>query len=60
MDHANTLKASGYGVYKLKIGQRMNKIYAATTVIADARGAESRQISPGEGRSMYAGVELKY
>lgn len=53
VDHANTLKAAGYGVYGFKIGQQVNKnlswfvdarnladkTYAATTgVIADARG----------------------
>jgi iron complex outermembrane receptor protein len=75
VDHANTLKAAGYGVFGFKLGQRVNKnvswfvdarnladkTYAATTgVIADARGTDSRQFYPGDGRSLYAGVELKY
>jgi iron complex outermembrane receptor protein len=75
VDHANTLKAAGYGVYGFKLGQRMSKnvswfldarnltdkTYAATTnVTADARGVDSRQFFPGDGRSLYAGVELKY
>lgn len=75
VDHANTLKAAGYGVYGFKIGQRVNKnvswfvdarnltdkTYAATTgVVADARGADGRYFYPGDGRSLYAGVELKY
>lgn len=75
VDHANTLKAPGYGVFGFKLGQRMNKhvswfvdarnltdkIYAATTnVIADAKGMDSRQFFPGDGRSLYAGVELTY
>jgi iron complex outermembrane receptor protein len=75
IDHANTLKAAGYGIFGFKLGQRVNKnvswfvdarnladkTYAATTgVIADARGADSRQFYPGDGRSLYAGVELKY
>lgn len=74
-DHANTLQAPGYGVFGFKIGQQVtkkvswfidarnlaDKIYAGTTnVIADARGADSKQFFPGDGRSLYAGVELKY
>ena len=75
VDHANTLKAAGYAVYGFKIGQRVtrnvtwfidarnltDKVYAATTgVIADARGADSRQFYPGDGRAVYAGVEISY
>jgi iron complex outermembrane receptor protein len=75
VDHANTLRAAGYGIVGFKIGQRVSKhvswfvdarnladkIYAATTgVIADARGADSRQFYPGDKRSLYAGVELNY
>jgi iron complex outermembrane receptor protein len=75
VDHANTLQAAGYGVFGFKLGQRVSKnvswfvdvrnladkIYAATTnVTADARGADSRQFYPGDGRSLYAGIELKY
>jgi iron complex outermembrane recepter protein len=75
VDHANTLKAGGYGVAGFKIGQQFSrqvswfidarnladKTYAATTnVTADARGADGRYFYPGDGRSLYAGVELKY
>lgn len=75
VDHANTLQAAGYGVLGFKIGQHVSnkvswfidarnladKTYAGTTgVIADARGADSRQFFPGDGRSLYAGVEFKY
>ena len=75
VDHANTLKAAGYAVYGFKVGQRMSKgvswfidarnlgdkVYAATTgVIADARGADSRQFYPGDGRALYAGIEIAY
>jgi iron complex outermembrane receptor protein len=75
IDHANTLQAGGYAVYGLKFGQQVtpkfswfvdarnlgDKTYAATTgVIADAAGADSRQFYPGDGRSVYAGVEWKY
>lgn len=38
-----------------------NKVYAATTgVIVNANGADSAQFAPGEGRSVYAGVEVKW
>ncbi|HTH44217.1 MAG TPA: TonB-dependent receptor, partial [Oxalicibacterium sp.] len=75
IDHANTLQAGGYSVYGLKMGQQVtpkfswfvdarnlgDKTYAATTgVMADAGGADSRQFYPGDGRSLYAGIELKY
>lgn len=75
VDHANTLKAGGYAVYGFKIGQRVarnvawfvdarnlaDKVYAATTgVIADARGTDSRQFYPGDGRAVYAGIEIRY
>jgi len=75
IDHANSLKASGYSVYGFKVGQKLSKnvswfidvrnltdkVYTATTgVIADAKGLDSRQFYPGDGRSIYAGVELSY
>ncbi|GIZ53353.1 TonB-dependent receptor family protein [Noviherbaspirillum aridicola] len=75
IDHANSLRAGGYGVYDFKLGQKLDKslswflearnlgdkTYAATTgVVADARGRDSRQFYPGEGRAFYAGVELAY
>jgi iron complex outermembrane receptor protein len=75
VDHANTLKAAGYGVYGFKLGQRVSKSvswfvdarnladknYVATTnVTADASGLDSRQFFPGDGRSLYAGIELTY
>lgn len=38
-----------------------DKVYAATTgVIVNANGADSAQFAPGEGRSLYAGVEVKW
>jgi iron complex outermembrane receptor protein len=75
VDHANTLQAAGYSVWGLKIGQQVNpefswfidarnlgdKNYASTTgVVADAGSADSRQFYPGDGRSLYAGITLKY
>jgi iron complex outermembrane receptor protein len=75
VDHANSLQAAGYGVFGFKIGQRVSenlswfvdarnlgdKTYAATTnVIADANGADGPQFYPGDGRSLYAGIELRF
>ena len=38
-----------------------NTTYAATTgVIADARGRDSAQFLPGDGRSVYAGVDYRF
>ena len=38
-----------------------NKTYAATTgVLIDSAGADTAQFAPGEGRSVYAGLELKW
>ncbi|WP_370263019.1 TonB-dependent receptor family protein [Limnobacter sp.] len=38
-----------------------NKVYAATTgVIINAAGNDTAQFAPGEGRSVYAGVELSF
>ncbi|MCR2745393.1 TonB-dependent receptor family protein [Limnobacter parvus] len=38
-----------------------DKTYAATTgVIINAAGADTAQFAPGEGRSIYAGVEVKW
>ncbi len=75
VDHANSLQAAGYGIVGFKIGQRISKnvswfvdarnladkIYAATTnVAADLKGLDGRQFYPGDGRSLYAGIEMKY
>ncbi|MGV3742388.1 MAG: TonB-dependent receptor family protein [Burkholderiaceae bacterium] len=75
VDHANTLKAGGYGILGFKVGQQLNKQvswfidgrnltdknYSATTgVAAEANAATGRYFYPGDGRSVYAGIELKY
>lgn len=75
VDHANTLKAPGYGILGFKLGRQVNrsvswfvdarnltdKTYAATTgVIADARGVDSRQFYPGDERAFFAGIEMRY
>jgi iron complex outermembrane receptor protein len=71
---ANTLYADSYAIVGFKLGQRRGRgwswfvegrnltdeNYAATTgVIADARGMDSAQFLPGQGFSVYAGLEWK-
>ena len=75
VDHANTLQAPGYAVLGFKVGQEVSKklswfldgrnltdkTYAGTTgVTANANGIDGRYYFPGDGRSVYAGVELKF
>jgi iron complex outermembrane receptor protein len=74
VDQANTLFADSYtlvgmrGGYRAKSGWGVfvdgrnltDETYAATTgVIADARGRDSAQFLPGDGRSVYAGLEVR-
>ena len=75
IDHANSLKAAGYAVMGFRAGQQVDKqvswfvegrnladkTYAGTTgVAANANGSDGRYYFPGDGRSLYAGLELKY
>jgi iron complex outermembrane recepter protein len=75
VDHANTLFADPYRIFNLKLGYRpaqgiasfvearnlTDETYAATTgVIADARGRDSAQFLPGDGRSFFAGLEYRW
>ncbi len=75
VDHANTLFADPYRIFGLKVGYRpaqgmaafvearnlTDEPYAATTgVIADARGRDSAQFLPGDGRSFFAGLEYRW
>ena len=75
VDHANTLFADPYKIFGLKVGYRpaqgiaafvegrnlTDATYAATTgVIADARGRDSAQFLPGDGRSFFAGLEYRW
>jgi len=75
VDLANTLSTDPYLLLGLNASYKFSdtlrvfvdarnltdKVYAATTgVIVNANGADSAQFSPGEGRSVYAGVEVKW
>ncbi|MBK1882654.1 TonB-dependent receptor [Luteolibacter pohnpeiensis] len=75
VDHANTSSADPYALLGFKIGRRLDsglswfieaknltdKKYAATTaVIADANGSDTRNFLPGDGRSVFAGIEFKW
>ncbi len=75
VDHANTLFAESYTILGLKLGYRAasgfagfveaknltDETYAATTgVIADARGRDSAQFLPGDGASVFAGLEYRW
>jgi outer membrane receptor protein involved in Fe transport len=72
---ANTLFADPYTLFGLKLGYRSDRglggfvegrnlgdrTYAATTgVIADARGRDSAQFLPGDGRSVFAGLDYRW
>ncbi|HSX61471.1 MAG TPA: TonB-dependent receptor [Tahibacter sp.] len=74
IDHANTFAAPSYAIAGLRIGGSAadhwrwfvdgrnlgDRRYAATTgVIADARGLDARQFLPGDGRSVFAGIEWR-
>jgi len=75
VDLANTLSTDPYLLLGLNASYKFSdtlrvfvdarnltdKVYAATTgVIVNANGADSAQFSPGEGRGIYAGVEVKW
>ncbi|MEI6321281.1 MAG: TonB-dependent receptor, partial [Pseudomonadota bacterium] len=74
VDMANTLFADPFTLWGLKAGVRIdkgasffvqarnlgNRKYAATTgVIADARSLDSAQFLPGDGRSVFAGIDWR-
>jgi iron complex outermembrane receptor protein len=74
VDMANTLFADPFTLWGLKAGMRIdkgasffvqarnlgNRKYAATTgVIADARSLDSAQFLPGDGRSVFAGIDWR-
>jgi iron complex outermembrane receptor protein len=74
IDHANTLRAKGAVVWGLRIdggfgdGWRWfadlrnafdKRWVASTNVVANAGGVDGRHLLPGDGRGVYAGVELR-
>ncbi len=74
VDMANSLFADSYVIWGVKIGRSIgrglswfiegrnlsDRTYAATTgVIADARGMDSAQFYPGDGRAVYAGLSWR-
>ncbi|MCR4509236.1 TonB-dependent receptor [Pseudomonas sp. 32.2.56] len=73
-DHAETLYAEAYAIWGLKGGYRpreglgffvegrnlSDKTYISTTgVVANARGQDAALFMPGDGRSLYVGLEWK-
>ncbi len=75
VDHANTLSADPYALLGFKFGRRVERgvswfvelknltdeTYAATTgVIENAAGLDQAQFLPGDGRSVFAGVEYRF
>lgn len=74
IDHANTLSSSGYSLLNLTVGGEFNahanwfvegrnlgdRTYAATTAVqANVRGQDGNYYFPGDGRSVYLGVEWR-
>lgn len=74
VDHANSFRAPGYTLVGLKIGGRIGerwswfadarnlqdrKWIATTSVVADARGRDGANFLPGDGRSIYVGMEWR-
>jgi iron complex outermembrane receptor protein len=75
IDHRNTFAADPYALLGFKFGRRVtngfswfveaknltDEIYSATHgVIDNAGGVDQRQFLPGDGRSVFAGVEWKF
>ncbi len=75
IDHQNTFSADPYALVGFKVGRRVtegvswfieaknltDEKYSATHgVIDDAGGTDQRQFLPGDGRSVFAGLEWKF
>lgn len=72
LDHRNTFPADPYTLVGFRVGRRtrdfawfldarnlLERRYAATTgVIENAAGADQRQFLPGDGRALFAGIEI--
>ncbi|HKN77710.1 MAG TPA: TonB-dependent receptor [Lysobacter sp.] len=74
IDHANTLRAKGAVVWNLRVAGDLNERWrwfadlrnafdkrwvASTNVIANANGLDGRHLMPGDGRGLYAGIEMR-
>lgn len=74
VDHANTVYADPYALLGFKFGVKnekgfswfvegknlTNTVYAATTgVIDDAKGVDQAQFLPGDGRSVFVGIDFR-
>jgi len=75
VDFAETVYAEGYTIFGLKMGQQYNKqlswflegrnladrkYVATTSVVLNQNGADGALFLPGDGRSVYAGVQWRY
>ncbi|WP_428852076.1 TonB-dependent receptor family protein [Imbroritus primus] len=75
MDMANTFSAPSYAIWGVKLGQQVNRQwswfvegrnlsdrrYVATTgIVPSMAGRDGAQFLPGDGRSVYAGVQYRY
>ncbi|MFD2257992.1 TonB-dependent receptor family protein [Luteolibacter algae] len=75
IDHRNTFAADPYALLGFKVGRRVangiswfieaknltDEVYSATHgVMDDAGGMDQRQFLPGDGRSVFAGIEWKF
>lgn len=75
VDHRNTLSADPYALLGFKVGRRLenglswfvearnltDETHAAThNVIDDAGGLDQRAFLPGDGRSVFAGIEYRW
>lgn len=75
VDFAETVYADGYTIFGLKMGQKLtrelswfiegrnlaDRRYVATTsVVLNQRGADGALYLPGDGRSVYAGLQWRY
>jgi iron complex outermembrane receptor protein len=74
IDHANTLQAKGATVWNLRVGGDIagrwtwfadlrnafdKRWIASTNVVANAGGVDGRHLLPGDGRGVFAGIELR-
>ena len=74
IDHANTFRAPGFATFGIRFGGRLasgldwfadlrnladRRWIASTNVVADAGGLDGRNFLPGDGRSLYFGLEWR-